>query len=198
LHYLYLLSRLLPWQNITNGAIGLSCLCFTTGLLTQWEFPSKASILAELVPPSASTSIFALSQAIEGVIAAVSAPLAGLVAERAYGFSNTHTSGETDDEVEARRQSDINANALASAMAACLAVSWFFCVGTMGIAHKTFPADKVRQSRTNGSDNPIQDTQDTFEMTMLRPRDTATYNPVHGDGTNTREEPSTSIEHQSK
>ena len=186
---------LLPWQNTTNGAIGLSCLCFTTGLLTQWEFPSKASILAELVPPSASTSIFALSQAIEGVIAAVSAPLAGLIAEKAYGFSNTHTSGGADDEVEAQRQSDVNANALASAMAACLAVSWLFCVGTMGLAHKTFPADKVRQSRASELD---KSTQDTYEMTVLRLQGTATYNPVHGDGTYSREEQGTSVELQSK
>ena len=192
---LWLGILLLPWENKANGAIGLSCLCFITGLLTQWEFPSKASILAELVPPSASTSIFALSQAIEGVISAVSAPLAGLIAERAFGFSSRKKKSGVDDEVETQRQSETNAKALASAMAVCLAVSWFICVGTMGIAHKTFPADKERQRCANESDNSLQD---TYEVAAHHPKGITTYNPVHGDNTNSREEPGTFIELRTK
>lgn len=70
---MWLAILLLPWRRTSDGAVGLSCLCFATELLAQWEFSSKASIMADFVPLSASTSIFALSQATEGVLAAASA-----------------------------------------------------------------------------------------------------------------------------
>jgi predicted MFS family arabinose efflux permease len=191
---MWLAILLLPWRRTTDGAIGLSCICFATGLLTQWEFPSKASILAELVPPSASTSIFALSQATEGVLAAASAPLAGLLAERAFGFTNVRVIGVNDEE-DVTRQSEANANALASAMATCLAVSWFLCVGTMGIAHNTFPADKSRQRCASTFGLHIQDTNG---MSSLSPHHSSTYNPVHGDNTNPGHDIGTSIELRKK
>ncbi|CAL8463805.1 g3339 [Coccomyxa elongata] len=63
-------------------------LLFAIGTLASWPASNNAAIFADVVPESVRTSVYAFDKCIIGALGAVTTPLAGLLAERAFGFQH--------------------------------------------------------------------------------------------------------------
>ncbi len=69
-------------------------------------------------------------------IAALGAPLVGILAERWFGWDASSTGGTS-------KTADLkNADALSSALLLCMLVPWFLCFIFYTFLHLTYPADK--------------------------------------------------------
>ena len=144
---LFLAALLAP----PTSAAGLEALLLVAGLVTQAEFPSKASLLCGLAPLGASATAFATVGALEGVLAAATAPLTGLLAE-AYGLhaaalrsqsggNGSGGDGGGGDGGGSDGSGERNGEALGRAMGWAVAAPWALCVLALAALHTTYPAD---------------------------------------------------------
>ena len=84
--------------------------------------PNNSAIFAEIVPDHLRSTVYAFDRCFEGALGATAAPLVGLLAERAFGFSGTL--GHSADAAQATALA--NAHALGKAMLVLLLVPWGF------------------------------------------------------------------------
>ncbi|BDA48914.1 hypothetical protein COCOBI_13-0230 [Coccomyxa sp. Obi] len=68
-------------------------LSFAIGALSSWPASNNAAIFAEIVPESVRTSVYAFDKCITGALGALSTPLAGVLAERVFGFTSLKGGG---------------------------------------------------------------------------------------------------------
>ncbi len=84
--------------------------------------PNNSAIFAEIVPDHLRSTVYAFDRCFEGALGATAAPLVGLLAEKAFGFSGTL--GQSADAAQATALS--NAHALSRAMLVLLLLPWGF------------------------------------------------------------------------
>jgi MFS family permease len=122
---------------------------FILGIMASWNGSATNSpILAEIVPPRAMTTVFALDQTFEAVLASFAPPVVGMLAERLYGYklarSVTDAAGGGVDEhaavdVEMERH---NATSLARAIYTSVAVPMALCCSIYSFLYCTYPRDR--------------------------------------------------------
>lgn len=108
-------------------------------VLTAWPAPCcNNPAFAEIVPPAQRNLIYAFDRCFEGAMAACSAPLVGLLAQRWFGFSGASTvTGNVELDVK-------NARAMGSALLAFTTIPWTFCFFMYSGLHMTYPKDRRR------------------------------------------------------
>ena len=97
-------------------------LLLVMGATISWAAPAcNNPIFAEIVPPHLRNLVYAFDRSFEMAIAAMAAPLVGILAEQLFGFSGAAAKG---GEVGA----DLSkARALGNALVVCMIVPWFLC-----------------------------------------------------------------------
>jgi hypothetical protein len=87
--------------------------------------PTNSAMFAEIVPETLRSTVYAFDRSFEGAVGACAAPLVGLIAERAFGFSGAVAAPDGGDGGAAGRR---NAAALGSSLLLCLVVPWALCL----------------------------------------------------------------------
>jgi len=119
------------------------------GLLVAWCGGVNNTIMSEVTPPHLRTTIFGLDRLLEGLVAPAGAGLAGLLAERVFGFVQSSACGGADAAAAALGNASLpgppasptldepqwdaapppqqNADALGRALAVTMCVPWTLC-----------------------------------------------------------------------
>ncbi|KAL4422801.1 hypothetical protein ABPG75_008998 [Micractinium tetrahymenae] len=116
-------------------------------ILTAWPAPCcNNPAFAEIVPAAQRNLVYAFDRCFEGAMAACSAPLVGLLAQRWFGFSGaSKVTGDAALDLN-------NAKALGSALLAFTTIPWAFCFLMYSGLHLTYPRDRRRAlDRDRGS-----------------------------------------------
>ncbi|KAF8648034.1 hypothetical protein HU200_065070 [Digitaria exilis] len=117
---------------------------FVLGIMASWNGTATNSpILAEIVPPRAMTTVFALDRTFEAVLASFAPPVVGMLAERLYGYK-LPTSGGVEEraegvDVEMERH---NALSLARAIYTSVAIPMALCCSIYSFLYCTYPRDR--------------------------------------------------------
>jgi MFS family permease len=133
-----------PSTTVKHGAA-----LFILGIMASWNGTATNSpILAEIVPPRAMTTVFALDRTFEAVLASFAPPVVGMLAERLYGYKlarSTAGGGGVDEraavdaDVEMERH---NATSLARAIYTSIAVPMALCCAIYSFLYCTYPKDR--------------------------------------------------------
>ncbi|KAK8459714.1 hypothetical protein SEVIR_2G196900v4 [Setaria viridis] len=120
---------------------------FILGIMASWNGTATNSpILAEIVPPRAMTTVFALDRTFEAVLASFAPPVVGMLAERLYGYKLAR-SGTGGGGVDERAAVDVemerhNATSLARAIYTSVAVPMALCCSIYSFLYCTYPRDR--------------------------------------------------------
>ncbi|CAN6174127.1 unnamed protein product [Urochloa humidicola] len=116
---------------------------FVLGIMASWNGTATNSpILAEIVPPRAMTTVFALDRTFEAVLASFAPPVVGMLAERLYGYKlaeRSSAAGAGGVNVEMERH---NAASLARAIYTSVAVPMALCCSIYSFLYCTYPRDR--------------------------------------------------------
>ncbi|KAL6655685.1 hypothetical protein ACP70R_006511 [Stipagrostis hirtigluma subsp. patula] len=159
---------LLGLPNDSTTAVKHGAALFVMGFMASWNASATNSpILAEIVPPRARTTVFALDRTFEAVLASFAPPVVGILAERMYGYKlvrSASTSGGAGA-VEMERH---NATSLARALYTAIAVPMALCCAIYSFLYCTYPRDRemarAEAARGGGGDRPGGDGSDTEEQ----------------------------------
>jgi MFS family permease len=134
-----ILFKGLPLSASAGAAAAYTAVLVTMGLTITWAAPAcNNPIFAEIVPTINRNLIYAFDRSFEGAVAAMGAPLVGLLAERAFGFSGGAAVGDDPSENLAKARS------LGSALLIFSAVPWALCAVFFSGLHWTYPRDRER------------------------------------------------------
>lgn len=134
---------LLGLPNDASTAVYHGAALLVLGLMASWNGSATNSpILAEIVPPRAMTTVFALDRTFEAVLASFAPPVVGILAERLYGYklsSRSATAGGGDRNAEMERH---NATSLAKALFTAIAFPMALCCLIYSFLYCTYPKDR--------------------------------------------------------
>jgi hypothetical protein len=85
--------------------------------------------------------VYAFDRSFEGAIAASTAPIVGVLAEKLFGFEGTATLEEGEDGAELNL---VKAEALGNALLLCVFMPWAICLVVYTGLHWSYPRDKAR------------------------------------------------------
>ncbi|KAJ1289476.1 hypothetical protein BS78_02G167000 [Paspalum vaginatum] len=138
---------LLALPNDASSTVKHGAALFILGIMASWNGTATNSpILAEIVPPRAMTTVFALDRTFEAVLASFAPPVVGMLAERLYGYKLVR-SVATGAGVDERAAVDVqmerhNATSLARAIYTCVAVPMALCCAIYSFLYCTYPRDR--------------------------------------------------------
>jgi len=117
---------------------------FALGIMASWNGTATNSpILAEIVPPRAMMTVFALDRTFEAVLASFAPPVVGMLAERLYGYKLAGGGGADEQaaavDVEMERH---NATSLARAIYTSIAAPMALCCAIYSFLYCTYPKDR--------------------------------------------------------
>ncbi|KAK9713446.1 hypothetical protein RND81_06G027500 [Saponaria officinalis] len=115
---------------------------FVMGLIISWNAAATNSpIFAEIVPEKHRTSIYALDQSFESILASFAPPIVGLLAQNAYGYKPTPKGSSDAAVVETDRE---NAISLAKALYTAIGIPMAVCTFIYSFLYCTYPRDRDR------------------------------------------------------
>ncbi|XP_026437868.1 uncharacterized protein LOC113336094 [Papaver somniferum] len=128
----------LPYDPSTAFKHGL--VLFIIGLFTSWNAPATNNpIFAEIVPVRSRTSIYALDQSFENILASFAPPVVGLLSQHVFGYTPAPRGSSQSVEVETDKK---NAASLAKALYASIAIPFTICVLVYSFLYCTYPRDR--------------------------------------------------------
>jgi len=163
---------LLALPNDASSTVRHGAALFALGVMASWNGTATNSpILAEIVPPRAMTTVFALDRTFEAVLASFAPPVVGMLAERLYGYKLVRSSAAAGAAgVDERAAVDVemerhNATSLAKAIYTCIAVPMALCCAIYSFLYCTYPRDRdmarAEAARDRGShDGEESDSED--------------------------------------
>lgn len=98
-------------------------------------------IFAEIVPVKSRTSIYALDQSFESILASFAPPLVGILAQHVYGYKPIPKGSSEQIEVATDKE---NAASLAKALYAAMGIPMFLCTLIYTFLYCTYPRDRER------------------------------------------------------
>ena len=135
----FILFKALPLSSSTGAVVGYAIVLAVTGLLITWAATAcNNPLFSELVPPHMRNLIYAFDRSFETALAALGAPLVGVLAEKAFGFTGT---AELSGNMEENRR---KAASLGNALLIFTATPWFLCAVFFTGLHFTYPRDRER------------------------------------------------------
>jgi len=148
---MWLLILQVSYSHNGTGGFALALVVLLTGLTTQYGFPCKAAMLAEISPRiEMRTLVYALSRAGEGTLAAAASPVVGILAEKVFKFRTSQDSDEDDDRGDSRGASSSETRALSHAMVVAMTIPWALCVLVLTLAYWTYPNERTKVDDTGG------------------------------------------------
>eukprot|EP00898_Chlorokybus_atmophyticus_P001787 jgi/Chlat1/2609/Chrsp178S02460 len=131
----FILLRMLPQEPSAFPLYALTL--FSMGCFITWAGTAcNAPLFAEVVPAQLRSTVYGFDRALEGVVAAMGAPLVGFVAENVYGYT---TKANVAGAVSA-----LNARALSESLFLCSWLPWLLCALLFTGLYWTYPADRLR------------------------------------------------------
>ncbi|KAF6251986.1 hypothetical protein COO60DRAFT_1555686 [Scenedesmus sp. NREL 46B-D3] len=136
----WLLLKGVPGSAYAAEPLAYGAIMFTMGLTCTWAGAGcNSPIFAEIVPDELRSTIYAFDRSFENSIAACAAPVVGLLAERAFGFSGALS----DEALHDQKLRAHNASALGSSLLACMALPWSLCLVFYTALHYFYAKDKA-------------------------------------------------------
>ncbi|TVU09356.1 hypothetical protein EJB05_42826, partial [Eragrostis curvula] len=137
---------------------------FVLGIMINWNASATNSpILAEIVPPRAMTTVFALDRTFEAVLASFAPPVVGILAEHMYGYKLSRSADDGDDAAAVRMERN-NATSLAKALFTAFAFPMALCCLIYSFLYYTYPKDReiarVEAARGGGEGSDTEDDED--------------------------------------
>ncbi|XP_026391282.1 uncharacterized protein LOC113286864 isoform X1 [Papaver somniferum] len=115
---------------------------FIMGLFTSWNAAATNNpIFAEIVPKKSRTSIYALDQSFESVLASFAPPIVGILSQHVFGYRPAPRGSSQSVEVETDRK---NAASLAKALYISIAIPMIICVLIYSFLYCSYPKDRDR------------------------------------------------------
>ncbi|WIA08614.1 hypothetical protein OEZ85_008043 [Tetradesmus obliquus] len=143
----WLLLKGLPSSSLAATPVAYGVVMFVMGLTCTWAGAGcNSPIFAEIVPDELRSTIYAFDRSFENSIAACAAPVVGLLAERAFGFSGSLSDEALQDQQLRAR----NAAALGSSLLACMALPWSLCLVFYTVLHFFYAKDKAMAKTWGG------------------------------------------------
>ncbi|KAL6655916.1 hypothetical protein ACP70R_006742 [Stipagrostis hirtigluma subsp. patula] len=122
-----------PSNGVAYGAV-----LFVMGVFISWNGPAtNFPIFAEIVQEKSRTSVYALDKSFEAVLSSFAPPIVGILAQRVYGY-NPDDKGKS---VQLDRQ---NAESLAKALYAAIAIPFVVCASIYSFMYCSYPRDRER------------------------------------------------------
>ncbi|KAF7129200.1 hypothetical protein RHSIM_Rhsim10G0160300 [Rhododendron simsii] len=151
------LLLVLPYDPSTAFMHGF--VLFSMGLVMTWCAPATNNpIFAEIVPVKSRTSIYALDQSFETVLAAFAPPIVGLLAQRVFGYKPIRNGSTSSEEIETDRK---NAASLAKALYAAIGIPFTICFLIYSLLHCTYPRDRDRARMQTLIESEMQQMEDS-------------------------------------
>ncbi|XP_043722142.1 uncharacterized MFS-type transporter YwfA-like, partial [Telopea speciosissima] len=117
---------------------------FIMGLSISWNTPAtNYPIFAEIVPAKSRTSVYALDQSFESILASFAPPVVGFLAQHFYGYEPAPKGASKSVEVERDRE---NAASLAKALYLAIGIPMSLCCLIYSFLYCTYPRDRERAS----------------------------------------------------
>ncbi|XP_042520802.1 uncharacterized protein LOC122094163 isoform X1 [Macadamia integrifolia] len=117
---------------------------FIMGLSISWNTPAtNFPIFAEIVPEKSRTSVYALDQSFESILASFAPPVVGFLAQHFYGYKPAPKGASKSVEVETDRE---NAASLAKALYMAIGIPMTLCCLIYSFLYCTYPRDRERAS----------------------------------------------------
>lgn len=189
---LWILILKVKYAHSNNGCFQLSLLVLLTGLLTQYGFPCKAAMLAEIAPTNGRTLIYALMRAGEGTLAAVTSPIVGVLAEQVFQFKLEPPGSESDDDSDDGGSGDgRDSKALSRAMVLSMTVPWALSVLVLCSAYYTYPKDRTKTQTEKDEQEVVEEVElSVVDIDRVRREEVSThiseapstFNPFHSTG----------------
>ncbi|XVF17229.1 hypothetical protein REPUB_Repub10bG0101700 [Reevesia pubescens] len=112
------------------------------GLCTSWNAPATNNpIFAEIVPEKSRTSIYALDQSFESILASFAPPIVGILAQHVFGYKPIAKGSSDSMEIETDRK---NAASLAKALYTATGIPMAICCFIYSFLYCTYPRDRDR------------------------------------------------------
>ncbi|TVU09359.1 hypothetical protein EJB05_42829, partial [Eragrostis curvula] len=116
---------------------------FILGIMASWNGSATNSpILAEISPPRAMTTVFALERTFEALLASFAPPVVGILAERMYGYKLSRSADDGGDNAAAVKMERHNATSLAKALYTAFAFPMALCCLIYTFLYYTYPKDR--------------------------------------------------------
>jgi len=127
----------LPWDGEPRTVAMYAVSLTAFGAMASWAAPAfNNPCFAEIVPEEMRTMIYAFDRSLEMALAALAAPLVGILAERVFGYEGTASASKRPGE------NLHNAEALGNALLVCMIVPWTLCCIFYSGLHFTYPKDR--------------------------------------------------------
>ncbi|XP_031384530.1 uncharacterized protein LOC116198504 isoform X1 [Punica granatum] len=135
-----ILLQALPDDPSTAFSHGL--VLFIMGFCISWNAPATNNpIFAEIVPEKSRTSIYALDNSFETILASFAPSVVGMLAQHVYGYKPVPTRSSGTVEIETDRE---NAASLAKALYTAMGIPFTICCIIYSFLYCTYPRDRDR------------------------------------------------------
>ncbi|XP_022741228.1 uncharacterized protein LOC111292877 [Durio zibethinus] len=129
------------------------------GLCTSWNAPATNNpIFAEIVPEKSRTSIYALDQSFESILASFAPPIVGILAQHVYGYKPISKGSSDSMEIGTDRE---NAASLAKALYTATGIPMAICCLIYSFLYCTYPRDRERARMQALIESEMQQQEET-------------------------------------
>lgn len=112
-------------------------------------------IFAEIIPEKSRTSIYALDNSFESILASVAPPIVGILAQLVFGYKPIPEG--SSDSIETDRE---NAASLAEALYTAIGIPMAICCFIYSFLYCTYPRDRETARMQALIDSELQDTEE--------------------------------------
>ncbi|KAM0837809.1 hypothetical protein ACQ4PT_061390 [Festuca glaucescens] len=146
---------LLGLRNDPSTGVSHALVLFIMGLIISWNGAATNSpIFAEIVPVKSRTSIYALDNAFESILASFAPPVVGFMSQHLYGFKLADGgAGKNGSSPERDRA---NAVSLAKALYTAIAIPFTICTAIYSFLYCSYPRDRDRARMQSLAESELQ------------------------------------------
>jgi MFS family permease len=131
---------------------------------------TNSPILAEIVPPRAMTTVFALDRTFEAVLASFAPLVVGILAERLYGYKlSSRSAGDSDQAADVTMERH-NAKSLAKALFTAISFPMALCCLIYSFLYCTYPKDREMaraEAERDGDEGSDAEDEEESKMKLL-------------------------------
>ncbi|MBA0859401.1 hypothetical protein Goshw_006405 [Gossypium schwendimanii] len=132
------------------------------GLWMSWNAPATNNpIFAEIVPEKSRTSIYALDNSFESILASFAPPIVGILAQLVFGYKPIPEGSSDSIEIETDRE---NAASLAKALYTAIGIPMAICCFIYSFLYCTYPRDRETARMQALIDSELLDTEENDSL----------------------------------
>ncbi|XP_051187356.1 uncharacterized protein [Lolium perenne] len=148
---------LLGLPNDPSTGIAHALVLFVMGLIISWNGAATNSpIFAEIVPVKSRTSIYALDNAFESILASFAPPVVGYMSQHLYGFKLAGGGAAGKNGSSSPERDRANAASLAKALYTAIAIPFTICAAIYSFLYCSYPRDRDRARMQSLAESELQ------------------------------------------